>query len=68
MRSFVVAGGALVCAALGCAPHQEVVPIIHVSPGFENRLTLRPPTGSGYADAAGQQPDAGVSASATESK
>lgn len=52
----VVAWG-LVASA--CAPKEEIIPIIHVSPGFENRLALRPPTGSPYADAAAQAVDAG---------
>lgn len=30
----------------GCASHAEVIPIIHVSPGADERLMLRPPGGS----------------------
>lgn len=56
----VVAAGLVVSA---CAPKDDIVPIIHVSPGFEHRLALRPPTGSEYADAAAQQAaDAGAAA------
>ena len=47
--------------ATACAPKEEIIPIIHVSPGFEDRLALRPPTGSAYADAASPQAaDAGA--------
>lgn len=35
-----------------CAAKEEVIPIIHVSPGFESRLALRPPTGAPVAPAA----------------
>ena len=29
--------------SVACASKEEVIPIIHVSPGFESRLALRPP-------------------------
>jgi hypothetical protein len=60
---------ALGWVASACAPKDEIIPIIQVAPGFENRLALRPPTGSAYADAAARDAaDAGTSATAVDAK
>lgn len=48
----VLCFASLVTAA--CTPKEEVIPIIHVSPGFQDRLALRPPANS-VLDAAPQQ-------------
>lgn len=73
MRAMIRAGLFALCALLwlcaACAAKEEVIPIIHVSPGFESRLALRPPVGSALdssiQDSAG---DAGASETSAEKK
>ena len=46
--------------SVACASKEEVIPIIHVSPGFESRLALRPPAAAAAPVAPAASGDAGA--------